>query len=88
MNKITLLAVLSFFIYACSGGKTEVSSPDKTINVIFTVNNENKPTYQIKVKDSVLLLPSVMGFRDLNGASLSSCLRFRGYRPIRRLLRP
>lgn len=78
MNKITLLAVLSFFIYACSGGKTEVSSPDKTINVIFTVNNENKPTYQIKVKDSVLILPSVMGFRDLNGASLSSHLKING----------
>ncbi|MBM6865955.1 glycoside hydrolase family 97 protein [Bacteroides caecigallinarum] len=76
MNRLLVVIVL-VCVVAVSGCKqqsTEVFSPDNSICIGFSKNHEGKLSYEVKVKDSLFVSSSLMGFVEKKGVSLSDAL--------------
>ncbi len=67
--------LLAWLCYACSGPKTEVTSPDGHIKLAFMVDEGGNMLYNIRVNDSLLLDNSSLGFRAKD--SINLCEGFR-----------
>lgn len=64
-----LLAALS--LCACSEQKTEVTSPDGKIKLVFNVGEEGKMSYSVDVDGKNFILPSDMGLEGRDGVNLA-----------------
>ncbi len=63
-SAITCLLIISALISSCSTRSLQVSSPDKTVKVSFTLV-DGQPQYTVTKNDKPVIKPSAMGFRLL-----------------------
>ncbi len=79
MKLIIVVQILILLLTGCSHNAThtltpiEVTSPDKSLVVIFTLNEAGSPVYTLKKDGAVVLYPSSLGV-VLNGKDLSKNL--------------
>jgi len=66
-SAITCLLIVSSLISACSTRTLEISSPDKTVKVSFTLV-DGQPQYTVTKNDIPVIKPSAMGFKLLQQA--------------------
>ena len=64
---IAFLLAVSALISSCSNSSLQVCSPDRTIQVSFTLV-DGQPQYTVKKNDNPVIQPSAMGFRLLQQA--------------------
>ena len=56
--------LLLFFCLTSSAQEFKVTSPDK--NIVFNLNNGEKPNYSVTFKERAIINPSQMGFEFKN----------------------
>ena len=73
MNKllVVILLVCTVAFSGCKQQITEVFSPDENIGISFSRDSDGKLLYEVKVKDSLFVSSSLMGFIEKKGVSLS-----------------
>lgn len=71
MKKILYLLIGALLLSACSTELTEVSSPNGNIKLIFSLNNQGVPQYQVNVLDKNFIDTSILGFETKDGYNLS-----------------
>lgn len=67
LSEITCILILSVLISSCSAGPFQLSSPDNTVNVSFTLV-DGRPYYTVTKNDQPVINPSAMGFSILQQA--------------------
>lgn len=77
MNRTAILVILVsiFALWGCGKRPNNVCSPDGNINLTFLTNQNGGFSYEIRVKDSLFIASSRMGFREKNGLPLSDGLK-------------
>lgn len=76
---ISFLLFVACLFGACGRQNvTEVSSPDGHIRLTFDVDDHNRMNYQISVNDTLLVVPSQLGFIAQDGVNLSEGFRVVG----------
>lgn len=63
MTKQILSALILFSIITASAFAQEVYSPDKNVQLSFSLNDEGVPIYQMSFKNKVVIEPSRLGFK-------------------------
>ncbi|MCL8008341.1 glycoside hydrolase family 97 protein [Gelidibacter japonicus] len=63
MTKKNLSALILFSIITASAFAQEVYSPDKNVQLSFSLNTEGVPIYQMSFKNKVVIEPSRLGFK-------------------------
>ena len=58
-TKVFLLSLMATPIIALAG---EISSPDGNVKVVFYIDDNGRPTYEMTYKDKPVMLPSHLGF--------------------------
>lgn len=73
MTKQILSALILFSIITASALAQKVYSPDKNVQLSFSLNNEGVPVYQMSFKNKVVIEPSHLGFKiKENGQDLNN----------------
>jgi len=65
MKKITVLIYLWLLLFQVSSGQ-EIKSPNGTLTMIFSLQQEGIPTYHLSYKGSTVIKPSALGFELKN----------------------
>ncbi len=78
LNKYPVFIMIGIFLIlaGCTTSyNTNIASPDKEIEVNFALNEAGAPQYEIFYKDSMVILPSTMGFEFKDQPALNNGLK-------------
>jgi len=57
-----IIMILLFFIQSVQADSYRISSPDGHLSLVFTINDNGAPVYQLLFKGNTIIEPSAMGF--------------------------
>ncbi len=61
LQAIVYVVIISGFLFSCNTRRLQVSSPDNTVKVLFSLV-DGKPQYTIAKNGKTIIEPSAMGF--------------------------